>query len=70
MSVQGRRCRGPNFPADPSTAGTDDVLDVAPIAAVTSNMKSIGNPLQQPPPEVRHADKCKLLCTCRCSIVI
>ena len=55
VSFEGRRGRVLNVPADPSTARTDDVLDVAPIAAVTAEMKTTPTSSQEAPPEVREA---------------
>jgi len=39
VSTAGRRGWVPNVPAEPSTAGTDDVLDVRPIAAVAAEVR-------------------------------
>ena len=39
VSTAGRHGRVPNVAAEPSTAGTDDVVDVRPIAAVTAEVR-------------------------------
>ena len=46
MSVKDRYSGGRDLPVDPLTAGTADVLDVAPIAIATSDLQSTGSPLQ------------------------
>jgi len=56
VSTEGTRGGVPDVPtAEPATAENDEVLDVAPIAAVPAHMKTMLSSSQEAPPEVREA---------------
>jgi len=56
VSTEGTRGGVPNVPpAEPATAESDEVLDVAPITAVPAHMKTTLSSSHKAPPEVREA---------------